>query len=147
MLPILDKRDRICLRMGCLNRLRVVCMSRRVVNKSLCCFFSLIPWLCWWGTTSMRMLARLLWAFSAARWAVRSWPFWCNAQLHKDHIIGSILSAFMGLSVCWWKSDHNTHHIVCNAVEHDPNIQHMPMIAITDKIFKSHFGTRIIKNG
>ena len=60
-------------------------------------------------------------------------------DFHKDHIIGSILSAFMGLSVCWWKSDHNTHHIVCNAVEHDPNIQHMPMIAITDKIFEFFF--------
>ena len=60
-------------------------------------------------------------------------------DFHKDHIIGSILSAFMGLSVCWWKSDHNTHHIVCNAVEHDPNIQHMPMIAITDKIFEKPF--------
>jgi len=45
----------------------------------------------------------------------------------------------MGLSVCWWKSDHNTHHVVCNAVEHDPNIQHMPMIAVTEKIFQKPF--------
>lgn len=37
--------------------------------------------------------------------------------------IGSILASLMGLSVCWWKSDHNTHHVVCNAIEHDPNIQ------------------------
>lgn len=48
-------------------------------------------------------------------------------------------SALMGLSVCWWKSDHNTHHVVCNAVEHDPNIQHMPMIAVTEKIFQKPF--------
>jgi delta8-fatty-acid desaturase len=53
-----------------------------------------------------------------------------------DHMIGSVLSAFMGLSVGWWKSDHNTHHVVCNAIEHDPNVQHMPMLAITDKIFR-----------
>ena len=58
-------------------------------------------------------------------------------DFHLDHKIGSILSAFMGLSVCWWKSDHNTHHVVCNAVEHDPNIQHMPMLAITKKIFEN----------
>ena len=57
-------------------------------------------------------------------------------DFHLDHKIGSVLSAFMGLSVCWWKSDHNTHHVVCNAVEHDPNIQHMPMLAITKKIFE-----------
>lgn len=60
-------------------------------------------------------------------------------DFHKDHKIGSFLSALMGLSVCWWKSDHNTHHIVCNAVEHDPNIQHMPLLAITDKIFEEPF--------
>ncbi len=60
-------------------------------------------------------------------------------NFHKDHLVGSILSSLMGLSVCWWKSDHNTHHIVCNAVEHDPNIQHMPMLAITEKIFRKPF--------
>jgi len=53
----------------------------------------------------------------------------------KDHAVGSTLSALMGLSSCWWKSDHNTHHVVCNALEHDPNVQHMPVIAVTPKIF------------
>nr|UWM22961.1 Sphingolipid desaturase 3 [Emiliania huxleyi] len=57
-------------------------------------------------------------------------------SFRRDHLVGSLLSAFMGLSVGWWKSDHNTHHVVCNAVEHDPNIQHMPMLAITDKVFR-----------
>ena len=57
-------------------------------------------------------------------------------SFYKDHVVGSVLSAFMGLSVGWWKSDHNTHHVVCNAIEHDPNIQHMPMLCITQKIFR-----------
>jgi len=57
-------------------------------------------------------------------------------DFHTDHLIGSVMAAFMGLSVGWWKSDHNTHHVVCNAVEHDPNIQHMPMLAVTEKIFE-----------
>jgi delta8-fatty-acid desaturase len=60
-------------------------------------------------------------------------------DFHTDHKIGSCLSALMGLSVGWWKSDHNTHHVVCNAVEHDPNIQHMPILAITDKIYEKPF--------
>ena len=60
-------------------------------------------------------------------------------NFHRDHFIGSLLSALMGLSVGWWKSDHNTHHVVCNAVEHDPNIQHMPLLAITDKIYEKPF--------
>ena len=45
----------------------------------------------------------------------------------RDHLLGSMLSAFMGLSVGWWKSDHNTHHVVCNAIEHDPNVLHLPL--------------------
>jgi delta8-fatty-acid desaturase len=57
-------------------------------------------------------------------------------SFYKDHLIGSALSTLMGLSVGWWKSDHNTHHVACNAIEHDPNIQHMPMLAINEKIFR-----------
>jgi len=57
-------------------------------------------------------------------------------DFHTDHKLGSILSTLMGLSLCWWKSDHNTHHVVCNAVEHDPNIQMLPVLAITPKSFE-----------
>jgi delta8-fatty-acid desaturase len=60
-------------------------------------------------------------------------------NFHRDHFVGSLLSGLMGLSLSWWKSDHNTHHVVCNAVEHDPNIQHMPLLAITDKIYEKPF--------
>ena len=60
------------------------------------------------------------------------WHAYATYAMHRR-------SALMGLSVCWWKSDHNTHHVVCNAVEHDPNIQHMPMIAVTEKIFQNPF--------
>jgi len=60
-------------------------------------------------------------------------------DFHKDHKAGSWMSFFLGLSLCWWKSDHNTHHVVCNAIEHDPNIQHMPMIAIHPEIFNGPF--------
>lgn len=58
-------------------------------------------------------------------------------DFHKDHKMGSQMALFMGLSLCWWKSDHNTHHVVCNAIEHDPNIQHMPVMAIHPKIFNN----------
>ena len=58
-------------------------------------------------------------------------------NFYKDHLIGSLLSSVMGLSVGWWKSDHNTHHVVCNAIEHDPNIQLMPVLSITYKCFQA----------
>lgn len=56
-----------------------------------------------------------------------------------DHLIGSCLAAFMGISTCWWKRNHNTHHVVCNSVEHDPDIQHMPILAVTPRIFEKPF--------
>lgn len=58
-------------------------------------------------------------------------------DFHTDHKMGSQMALFMGLSLCWWKSDHNTHHVVCNAIEHDPNIQHMPVMAIHPSIFNN----------
>mmetsp|Transcript_59198 Transcript_59198/g.183831 ORF Transcript_59198/g.183831 Transcript_59198/m.183831 type:complete len:557 (-) Transcript_59198:226-1896(-) len=56
-----------------------------------------------------------------------------------DHMIGSALAALMGISTCWWKRNHNTHHVVCNSVEHDPDIQHMPIIAVTPRVFEKPF--------
>lgn len=56
-----------------------------------------------------------------------------------DHIIGSVLASLLGISMCWWKRNHNTHHVVCNSVEHDPDIQHMPMLAVTSKVFEKPF--------
>mmetsp|Transcript_120153 Transcript_120153/g.340071 ORF Transcript_120153/g.340071 Transcript_120153/m.340071 type:complete len:549 (+) Transcript_120153:61-1707(+) len=56
-----------------------------------------------------------------------------------DHVIGSTLCSLMGISTCWWKKNHNTHHVVCNSVEHDPDIQHMPIFAVSEKIFEKPF--------
>eukprot|EP00933_Yihiella_yeosuensis_P045819 TRINITY_DN41240_c0_g1_i1.p1 TRINITY_DN41240_c0_g1~~TRINITY_DN41240_c0_g1_i1.p1 ORF type:complete len:585 (-),score=102.45 TRINITY_DN41240_c0_g1_i1:318-1961(-) len=60
-------------------------------------------------------------------------------DFHLDHSICSCLVSLMGISVCWWKRNHNTHHIVCNSIEHDPDIQHMPAFAVTPEIFKKPF--------
>jgi len=52
---------------------------------------------------------------------------------------------FTGFSIAWWKRSHNVHHIVTNSIEHDPDIQHLPVFAITPKflqgkIFSTWFG-------
>jgi len=57
----------------------------------------------------------------------------------KDHLIGSMLIALMGISTCWWKRNHNTHHIACNSIEHDPDIQHMPVMAVSPRIWSKPF--------
>jgi len=61
-------------------------------------------------------------------------------NFRSDHLFGSTVgNAFMGISTGWWKSNHNTHHVVCNSIEHDPDIQHMPILAVSPKVFKEPF--------
>ena len=47
-------------------------------------------------------------------------------------IVGNMLT---GISIGWWKRSHNAHHVVTNSVNCDPDIQHLPVFAITDKFF------------
>ena len=55
-----------------------------------------------------------------------------------DSCIGIFISDFMGgLSMGWWKRNHNVHHIVTNSPEHDPDIQHAPFFAISHRFFDS----------
>lgn len=59
-----------------------------------------------------------------------------------DHIIGILIADFIGgLSIGWWKDNHNVHHIVTNHPEHDPDIQHLPFLAITNKFFNNVYST------
>lgn len=55
-----------------------------------------------------------------------------------DGFLASTVASFVGgLSVAWWKRNHNIHHIVTNQPEHDPDIQHMPIFAITPRLLSS----------
>jgi len=58
-------------------------------------------------------------------------------DLASGLVIGNLLT---GVGVNWWKHSHNVHHVMCNSVEHDPDIQHMPIFAVTPKIFRDQFG-------
>ena len=58
----------------------------------------------------------------------------------QNHYVGSTIGSILtGLSTCWWKHNHNTHHIVPNSVEDDPNIQHLPMLAISESIIEQPY--------
>src|SRR5436190_12023584 len=51
-----------------------------------------------------------------------------------DTLIGIFIADFIGgLSLGWWKKNHNVHHIVTNHPEHDPDIQHMPFFAVSSR--------------
>ena len=55
-----------------------------------------------------------------------------------DTVIGMAIADFIGgLSLGWWKRNHNVHHIVTNSPEHDPDIEHMPFFAISHRFFES----------
>ncbi|KAL8674502.1 MAG: hypothetical protein Q9168_001094 [Polycauliona sp. 1 TL-2023] len=55
-----------------------------------------------------------------------------------DTIIGVIVADFLGgLSLGWWKRNHNVHHIVTNSPEHDPDIEHVPFFAVSHRFFES----------
>lgn len=54
-----------------------------------------------------------------------------------DEAIGVFIgNLFSGISIGWWKRSHNAHHVVTNSVTCDPDIQHLPVFAVTDKFFK-----------
>ncbi|KAK4146611.1 fatty acid delta-6 desaturase [Dichotomopilus funicola] len=55
-----------------------------------------------------------------------------------DTVIGIFIADFLGgLSLGWWKRNHNVHHIVTNSPEHDPDIEHMPFLAISHRFLGS----------
>lgn len=59
-------------------------------------------------------------------------------DFHTDTVIGIIIADFLGgLSIGWWKRNHNVHHIVTNSPEHDPDIEHLPFFAVSHRLFQS----------
>jgi delta8-fatty-acid desaturase len=59
-------------------------------------------------------------------------------NFHIDSCIGIFISDFLGgLSLGWWRRNHNVHHIVTNSPEHDPDIQHAPFFAVSHRFFDS----------
>ncbi|CAN1184169.1 Acyl-lipid (9-3)-desaturase [Linum perenne] len=42
-----------------------------------------------------------------------------------------------GISIGWWKWNHNAHHIACNSLDFDPDLQHIPFFAVSSKLFTS----------
>ncbi|KAF3447537.1 hypothetical protein FNV43_RR12723 [Rhamnella rubrinervis] len=42
-----------------------------------------------------------------------------------------------GISIGWWKCNHTAHHIACNSLDFDPDLQHMPFFAVSSKFFNS----------
>uniref|UniRef100_F6HVT6 Fatty acid desaturase domain-containing protein n=1 Tax=Vitis vinifera TaxID=29760 RepID=F6HVT6_VITVI len=53
-----------------------------------------------------------------------------------------------GISIAWWKWTHNAHHIACNSLDYESDLQHIPMFTVSSNLFnsiKSIFCGRILK--
>ncbi|XP_058096103.1 acyl-lipid (9-3)-desaturase [Magnolia sinica] len=59
-----------------------------------------------------------------------------NARINRfvQVLSGNCVS---GISIAWWKRNHNAHHIACNSLDFDPDLQHMPFFAVSSKLFNS----------
>jgi fatty acid desaturase len=55
-----------------------------------------------------------------------------------DSIIGIFVGPLLtGVSISWWKSSHNMHHVSTNSAHFDPDIQHLPFLAVSERFFSS----------
>ncbi|ORX61391.1 fatty acid/sphingolipid desaturase [Hesseltinella vesiculosa] len=65
-----------------------------------------------------------------------------TGKVQIDHAIGVFIANFIGgLSLGWWKDNHNVHHIVTNDPSEDPDIQHLPFFAVTTKYFNNLYSS------
>lgn len=66
-----------------------------------------------------------------------------NGVTHErkwDVIMGATVGNLLtGISMGWWKATHNVHHLVTNSVVYDPDIQHLPVFAVTPAFFNDVF--------
>lgn len=59
-----------------------------------------------------------------------------------DRVIGGVIASYAsGMSLGWWIDQHDTHHLVPNHPEHDPDIQLLPFFAFNTVFFNSIFST------
>ncbi|KAM9936040.1 hypothetical protein OXX80_004394 [Metschnikowia pulcherrima] len=59
-----------------------------------------------------------------------------------DNLFGMVIADwFGGLSLGWWKRNHNVHHLITNDPVHDPDIQHLPFFAVSTRLFGDVYST------
>ncbi|KAH0590815.1 hypothetical protein H2248_000937 [Termitomyces sp. 'cryptogamus'] len=55
-----------------------------------------------------------------------------------DHLLSILVADCIGgLSIGWWIQNHNIHHLVTNHPSHDPDIEHLPFLAISPVFLNS----------
>ncbi|KAJ3089602.1 hypothetical protein HDU96_003713 [Phlyctochytrium bullatum] len=93
------------------------------------------------GVTASALLCAMLW-HQGAFVAHDAGHSGITHDAWTDTVFGISIANFMGgLSLGWWKKNHNVHHIITNHPEHDPDIQHMPFIAVSVRFMENLYST------
>ncbi len=59
-----------------------------------------------------------------------------------DKIIGILIgNLFTGIDMGWWKSTHYVHHSATNSIHDDPDIQHMPLLCLDERMKDNRWST------
>ena len=64
-----------------------------------------------------------------------------TGSARTDYYYAWIVTALFGVSGDWWKRNHNVHHVHTNSIECDPDIQHLPMLAISGEVLKGFWSS------
>jgi len=58
---------------------------------------------------------------------------------YESYTATAVISCLVGIGGMWWKHTHNVHHVVTNDPECDPDIQHLPLFAISEFFLKGFY--------
>ena len=64
-----------------------------------------------------------------------------TGSARTDYVYAWLVAALFGVSGDWWKRNHNVHHVHTNSIECDPDIQHLPMLAVSGEILKGFWSS------
>lgn len=58
----------------------------------------------------------------------------------SNYLLGTLVGNLLGgISNGWWRFSHQIHHVECNSIENDADIQHLPFMAIDREIIRKPF--------
>ena len=59
-----------------------------------------------------------------------------------DKVIGIIIGNLLtGIDMGWWKSTHYVHHSATNSLHDDPDVQHMPLLCLEERMAENRWST------
>eukprot|EP00924_Labyrinthula_sp_SR-Ha-C_P012826 snap_masked-scaffold_12-processed-gene-0.40-mRNA-1 protein AED:0.06 eAED:0.06 QI:0/0/0/1/1/1/2/0/564 len=113
---------------------------KKLVGWTLC-FILAIYLVLYTKETYLHCISALLLAFFWQQLAYFEHDLGHNAVSHDrsfDHVVSATLGNLLGgIAVGWWKHSHNIHHINCNSINFDADIQHMPIMAVDSKMLNN----------